>query len=266
MLGGAPFNFAFHCHQLGHAAAIVSRVGEDELGRELRERVRELGLSDEQIQTDHELPTGTVRVTVDQNGQPRYTIKEGTAWSNLEWTSALATSTTEAVALCHGSLALEAGTRSRAVIARMALQIREQGGLTIYDVNLREKIAERPDDRALLWSQWLKVNTVERDSCRKAATLSEDRVLIVTHGADGAEVIGSDFHFYEQTAPAKVVDTVGAGDAFTAALACLHLEGRPMPECLRFANYYAALVCEHQGATPRIDRKEVEEGTLRQLG
>src|SRR5215203_143285 len=62
--GGAPFNFAFHCHQLGHPAVIVSRVGDDDLGRELRERVRELGLSDEYIQTDDEHPTGTVRGTL----------------------------------------------------------------------------------------------------------------------------------------------------------------------------------------------------------
>src|SRR5215204_1966126 len=78
--GGAPFNFAFHCHQLGHPAVIVSRVGDDELGRELRVRVRELGLSDEFIQTDRKLPTGTVRVSVDKTGQPTYRISENVAW------------------------------------------------------------------------------------------------------------------------------------------------------------------------------------------
>jgi fructokinase len=54
------------------------------------------------------------------------------------------------------------------------------------------------------------------------------------------------------------VDTVGAGDAFTAAMVCLHLEGRPLRECARFANHYAARVCEHRGAIPQIDRREVE--------
>ena len=68
--GGAPFNFAFHCRQLGHDAVIVSRVGDDELGRELRDEVKRLGMSDEYIQTDREHPTGTVRVTVDAAGQP----------------------------------------------------------------------------------------------------------------------------------------------------------------------------------------------------
>ena len=62
--------------------------------------------------------------------------------------------------------------------------------------------------------------------------------------------------------PANVVDTVGAGDAFTAAMVCLHLEGRTLRECARFANYYAARVCEHQGATPKLDRADVERAAF----
>src|ERR1700754_2268759 len=84
--GGAPFNFAFHCHQLGHPAVIVSRVGADDLGRELRARVSELGLSDEYIQTDPEPPTGTVQVALDANKLPTYTITEDVAWDWIELT------------------------------------------------------------------------------------------------------------------------------------------------------------------------------------
>ena len=58
--------------------------------------------------------------------------------------------------------------------------------------------------------------------------------------------------------PSQVIDTVGAGDAFTAAMVVMHLEGQPLRECARFANHYAARVCEHRGATPKIDRREVE--------
>src|SRR5215211_226769 len=81
--GGAPFNFAFHCHQLGHPAVIVSRVGDDDLGRRLRAEVRRLGLSDEFIQTDPDHPTGTVRVAVDAGGQPSYEIVEDVAWDYI---------------------------------------------------------------------------------------------------------------------------------------------------------------------------------------
>src|SRR5256714_14504111 len=83
--GGAPFNFAFHCQQLGHPAVIVSRVGDDDLGRQLREEVRRLAMSDEYIQTDPAHPTGTVQVQVDAKGHPRYTITEHVAWDYLEW-------------------------------------------------------------------------------------------------------------------------------------------------------------------------------------
>jgi fructokinase len=83
--GGAPFNFAFHCNQLGHPAFIVSRVGDDDLGRELREEVKRFGMSDEFIQTDRDHPTGTVTVQVDAAGQPTYTITENVAWDFIDW-------------------------------------------------------------------------------------------------------------------------------------------------------------------------------------
>lgn len=278
--GGAPFNFAFHCRQLGHEAAIVSRVGDDALGMELRERVRQLGLSDEHIQTDRALPTGTVRVSVDAAGQPAYSIDMPAAWGNLEWSRGLASLTRSALALCHGTLALR-GKQSRKVIDKMALRVHQHQGLTIYDVNLRGRFAPEPDERAAFWSRWLKVNEDELGALKKCvgeniddgvsvaderhllALLNEDMsredtVLIVTRGADGAEVFGRDFHHKEQALAVNVMDTVGAGDAFTAAMVCLELEGRPVRECLRFAIHYASRVCEHQGATPQIARQEVE--------
>lgn len=70
----------------------------------------------------------------------------------------------------------------------------------------------------------------------------------------------------ELAVPVRLVDTVGAGDAFTAAMLYQHLEGRPLHECVRFANHYAARVCEHQGATPRIDRAEVEQAAFGKSG
>ena len=81
--GGAPFNFAFHCNQLGHEAVVVSRVGDDDLGRELRDEVRRLGMSDEFIQTDREHPTGMVQVSVGADGQPDYVIAEDVAWDYI---------------------------------------------------------------------------------------------------------------------------------------------------------------------------------------
>ena len=259
--GGAPFNFAFHCHQLGHPSTMVSRVGDDELGRELRARVRELGLSDEYIQTDPLLPTGTVRVTVDRGGQPAYAIDMHAAWGNLEWSPALTDLAQRAQAVCHGTLALCGGTGSRNVIHLLSLQVDRHGDLTIYDVNLRENACTHPDVSALHRSRWIKVNEDELNAIN-VENRRGDTVLIVTRGASGAEVVACGLTHREPAVAAKVVDTVGAGDAFTAAMVCLHLEGRLLQECLRFANSYAARVCESQGATPQIDREEVESAAF----
>src|SRR5438874_10799889 len=116
--GGAPFNFAFHCHQLGHPAVIVSRVGDDELGRELRQEVRRLGLSDEYIQTDRDHPTGTVRVALDENKVPTYMITENVAWDHIEWEERTARWFYSAPAICFGTL-VQRDPMSRGTLRRL---------------------------------------------------------------------------------------------------------------------------------------------------
>src|SRR6185312_9651112 len=108
--GGAPFNFAFHCHQLGHEAAIVSRIGDDDLGRELRHEVRRLGIRDG-LEVDPQHPTGTVRVTLDDMKVPTYAIGDDVAWDYLGDLDCSKSYDGEgfwhdAQAVCFGSLAL----------------------------------------------------------------------------------------------------------------------------------------------------------------
>jgi fructokinase len=279
--GGAPFNFAFHCHQLGHRAVIVSRVGNDDLGNSLRQRVRELGLSDEHIQTDRKQPTGTVQVSVDKAGQPTYTIGKNVAWDDIEWTKALAELNRNASVVCHGTLALRSRVSRQTILKCAGLKSArgKEPGLVVYDVNLREKCLVSED--AIRRAHWIKVNETEYpalEDCIDNAMdddpwprtqegyfqylrylgAPENQVWLATRGAAGAEIVTEKSREAIRGVPAKVVDTVGAGDAFTAAMVCLHLEGRPLRECARFANYYAARVCEQPGGTPQIDRREVE--------
>lgn len=283
--GGAPFNFAFHCHQLGHPSVIVSRVGDDDLGRELRERVRELGLSDECIQTDREHPTGTVQVALDARAVPTYTITEHVAWDYLAWEDRLEPLVSACRAVCFGTLAQRFGTPVPVHRFATDLRARPQPKLVVFDVNLRGTYYNAD---VLKWglsvSDWCKINADELTtlcqlfSCDSSADLVgvmmgpfRTCAAIVTRGGDGCDIYrqweeddgddGSLFPreaFREPGVPARIVDTVGAGDAFTAAMVCLHLEGRPLRECARFANHYAARVCEQPGGTPRIDRAEVE--------
>jgi fructokinase len=282
--GGAPFNFAFHSQQLGHAGTIVSRVGDDDLGRELREEVRRLGLSDEFIQTDRKRPTGTVKVIVNATGQPAYHVSENVAWDAIEWTPAVAELVRTAAAVCHGSLALRTKANAKVILKAAFRKSQDDHGrgLSVYDVNLR---GGNIPETAVRHARWIKVNEEEYgqlegcidsemdddpwprttagmfDFLRHCSGI-EDRVILVTRGAAGAEVFTPADSFRVPATPATVADTVGAGDAFTAAMVCLHLEGRSLRDCARFATHYAARVCEHQGGTPRIDRAEVERAAF----
>jgi fructokinase len=292
--GGAPFNFAFHCHQLGHPAVIVSRVGDDDLGRELRDEVRRLGLSDEYIQTDPMHPTGTVRVKVDRRGQPTYTITEDVAWDYIEFGPRPAMLTEFAAAICFGTLAQRSPVSAH-TIGRFITESRVRP--KVFDANIRTDPDPYVMQRSLQRSRWLKLNELEFEQFlsiipddrpveyRLIAALErwrgDDKLVIVTRGRDGCEVfyIGGPSptylfgistetkrHLVVPGVPVRVVDTIGAGDAFTAAMVCLHLEGRPLRDCARFANHYAARVCEHRGATPRIDRAEVERAMFGTAG
>ena len=268
--GGAPFNFAFHCHQLGHPAVIVSRVGDDDLGRALRARVCELGLSDEYIQTDRDRPTGTVQVTLDANAVPTYTITENVAWDHIAWDEKLADLSARSSTVCFGSLACR-GENSFDAISEFG---RNRHTLRVFDVNLRESyFTPTLLEWGLSRAHWVKLSDEELPRLAAAlgasattgsqlhtTSLLPGQLLIVTKGPAGAEIIWPEHgeHIHQTGAPAKVVDTVGAGDAFTAAMVCLHLEGRSLRECARFAVHYAARVCEQPGGTPRISRAEVE--------
>lgn len=279
--GGAPFNFAFHCRQLGHAAAIISRIGDDTLGRELRAAVQQHGLSDEFLQVDTHHPTGTVTVTVDAAGQPGYTITEDVAWDHLAWEPRLAAAVPRLAVICLGTLAQRAPT-TRATIGKLLETSAD--ALKVFDVNLRQPLdaaLTRLVHQQIRQCDWLKLNADEINNllngpewetqicepidrkqspirCLFDPGLNPKRVGIFTRGEKGVAVTDWQRTEWVPGLTVDVVDTVGAGDAFTAAMVCLYREGRPLRECARFANYYAARVCEHQGATPVIDRRTVE--------
>jgi fructokinase len=277
--GGAPFNFTCHCHNLGHRAVMVSAVGDDELGRELRARVRELGLTDDFIQTDPRHPTGTVRVTVDAAGQPSYEIVEDVAWDHIAWMPQLEALAGRCDAVCYGTLGQRHEVSGATIPKLLSASRFGDGGYAhrVFDINLRQHFYDRDSMKWTLYrSHTVKVNagelrTVadlfgwagdgEAELVRQLFQFSaaETRVVIVTDGEHGCRVYPERGDvIVEPSVPAAVVDTVGAGDAFTAAMVCLTLEGKPLAECARFAIRYAAKVCESAGGTPRVDRADVK--------
>src|SRR5262249_47557819 len=150
--GGAPFNFTFHCHQLGHASVIVSRVGTDDLGREVRDVLVRLGLSDTFLQADDAHPTGTVQVDLDQGGQPTFTITPNVAWDHLAWEEDLEGLLSRAQAVCFGTLA-QRHVVSRATIQRALQAVRN--ALIVCDINLRQHYYDREViEASLSASRW----------------------------------------------------------------------------------------------------------------
>jgi fructokinase len=285
--GGAPFNFAYHCHQLGHEGVIVSRVGDDSLGHNLLREVRDRGLFEHFVTVDRRYPTGTVRIQLDEEGKPTYCIAENVAWDFIGEEADLSRDKSvddigfrhDVTAICYGTLAQRSPTSRSTIQEYITDHVDMPRALRVFDVNLRQAWYTREIiDTSCRAADWIKVNDDElhvlsdrADPIDAMKEIAEryfpphdpdgwDPVRLVcrTAGAEGAIILpqsGEPIHV--PAVPARVVDTVGAGDAFTAALLCLHLEGKPLAEAARFASAYAAKVCEHVGATPVIDRAAV---------
>lgn len=263
-LGGAPFNVARHLHALGEPVAFVSRVGNDRLGREARRRLRALGLDDDLVQTDDRHPTGFVRVALDSDsGEPEYEILEPAAWDAIAQTDALERRAEQAAALVYGSLAQRAW-RSRTTLRRLWAA----DALQVFDVNLRPPF----DDRAVVEASLraadvVKLNENERRRLQEWFGLSGGReagmvdlvetfgcrVVCVTEGSDGARLWMEGRGWQHPGYAVAVEDTVGAGDAFLAALLAGMLEGRTGAGLLAFANRLGAYVATHSGAGPTYE-------------
>lgn len=263
-LGGAPGNFAYHCRSLGADARLVTRVGDDDLGREVLARFEALGLPTGFVQVDPEAPTGTVGVEL-ADGQPHYTIHEGVAWDRIEADAGALAFAAEADAIGFGSLA-QRSPRSREAIARIIAAARPDA-MRILDVNLRPPFIDRDViDRSLGMANVLKLNDHElidlgsmfglEGEPREVVAGLADRfgleVVAVTRGGGGSLLYRRGEWSDHPGVPTEVVDTIGAGDSFAAAMTAGLLQGRPLGAINEHANAVAAFVCTRPGGTPAL--------------
>ena len=265
--GGAPANVAFQCHQLGLTGRVASRVGDDADGRELTAFLADRGLPTDLVQTDGELPTGTVTVSHGADG-PEYMIHEPVAWDAIEPTDALRDACRSAAAVCYGTLARR-NPQSREAI-REVLPKAWPGPLRVCDVNLRQDFFDRDSLRDAIGSATaLKLNDAELPAVAELCGLPPNPDLflaaatqwewpcvplaVVTRGADGCLIREAGGKTVEIPAdPVAVADTVGAGDAFTAGLIFALLRGADAATCGRFANAVGGLVASRDGAMPEL--------------
>lgn len=266
-LGGAPANFAYHAHALGAQGVLVSRVGDDRLGRDIQTRIRDLGIKTAHLTVDPERPTGTVDVTLDDKGHPDYVIHENVAWDAIPFTRDLDELAAACHAVCYGTLCSRAQT-SRTSIRRF-LEATPHGCLRICDVNLRRHYYSADLLRDLLGhASVLKLNEDELPVICDAMGMSNEqsdqervralvdrcalKALALTRGGSGSVLATPDAVSIHPGVAARTVDTVGAGDSFTAALAMGLLHGDDLDIVNEHANQVAAFVCTQHGATPRL--------------
>lgn len=273
-LGGAPANFAYMTKLLGDRGVVASRVGEDELGREAKERLEELGLKASYVQRDAIHPTGTVQVEVDPAGQPTFTIAKSVAWDAFDWTPEWRRLAEQADAVCFGSLAQRCA-QSRDTI-RAFLKAMRPRAIRVFDVNLRQKFysAEILAESATLadiikvnheelpvMAQLLKIPFIYDD--RRAAEWLRDtygtKLVCMTRGAKGSLLVGEDEISEHSGHRVYVADTVGAGDAFTAALVYHYLRHASISTLNEAANRMGAWVASQTGATPATDEIQLEK-------
>lgn len=264
-LGGAPANFAYCSHLLGDRGIIASRIGSDPLGEDIRESLAKAGILDQFLQSDDSQPTGTVLVQVDAAGQPKFQITQPAAWDFLDWTEDWQGLAKSADALCFGSLA-QRSAKSRKTILDFLTATRPDA-LRIFDVNLRQAFFSAEVVReSLQRANAMKLNHEEvprvrellamNDAgdgsfCRNLMDRFELKLICITRGANGSLLCDRRDTHEHPGYRVKVKDTIGAGDAFTAALVHEYLRERPLPEVNETANRMGAWVASHSGAMPQ---------------
>ena len=264
-LGGAPANFAFHARALGAHSCVISRVGQDALGVEILQRLQALGLPIAKIQVDPSAPTGTVSVELSADGQPRFTIHEDVAWDRLALEKAALAAVAEADAVSFGTLA-QRREPARSTIQSLLAAV-GPGALRILDINLRQHYFSRDIiELSLRMANIVKFNDSElpvlaellglrgsvRQQIEQLARQHAQRLVCLTRGAHGSLLYCEGQWAEDPGQLVAVKDTVGAGDAFTAALAMGVLAGKPLDAINRRANQVARYVCSCEGATPQL--------------
>lgn len=262
-LGGAPANFAYHVSQFGLNSRVVSAIGNDKLGAEIERDFSEKGL--EGIIEKVAYPTGTVQVSLDDNGVPNYTIKENVAWDNIPFTPALKELAQHTCAVSYGSLA-QRNIVSRETIHAFLDAMPKEGAYKIFDINLRQNFYTKDIIcESLERCNVLKINDEElvavsrlfgypgidlQDKCWILLAKYNLKMLILTCGVNGSYVFTPGHVSFVETPKVAVADTVGAGDSFTAAFVSAVLRGLSVSEAHKLAVNVSAYVCTQNGAMP----------------
>ena len=269
-LGGASLNVAAHLAKLGNEAYLISAAGNDQLGTSVLETVQQYGIQTNFI-SENTFPTGTVDVTL-KNGQPSYIIHENVAWDYITLSDSkyAEISATNWDCFYFGLLSQRSKTNHETLEKLFA-----QNHFTevFFDVNIRQNFYSKEgiewslskatifklnDEEIDLISKLLYHEKLEMKTfAQKVATDFQLKLIIITQGADGASVLDGNELIKVEGFPAKVIDTVGAGDSFSSAFLNFYLAGMHVSEAVKIGCKLGALVASSSGAVPSYQIKDI---------
>lgn len=267
-LGGAPINFAYHAGALGATSYPVSTIGDDHRGNKAMQELQRRGVNCDHITVLPTGITGFVQATVDDKGVASYEFPDNVAWDSImlaEHTLSLAP-TLDAV--CFGSLAQRSAVSRDAIygfLARTGPQT-----LKVFDLNLRQHFYTPEIIRSsLAYADVLKLNDDELQIMKEIEQLPDDDLAaiqmliarhnlqlgVLTRGSSGSLLVSPSTLSNHRGHPSTIVDTIGAGDSFTAATVIGLLRGLPLDDINERANAVAAHVCSQKGAMPPLPER-----------
>ena len=268
--GGAPANYACHAASLGADSHMVSAVGRDDLGDRALQAFSEHTVETSAVQRNG-YRTGAVHIELDAEGKARYEFVDNTAWDHLERSPALDDLAARADAVCFGTL----GQRSRESeqTIRRFVATTSAPCLRVFDVNLRPpyyadsalleslkiaNILKLNDDELPIVAELCGLSGTDREIRQSLAQRFDFRIVALTRGPQGSLLVSGNEASDHPGVATSVIDTVGAGDAFTAALTLGVLAELELEAIHDRASRVAAFVCSQAGATPRASRHDCQ--------
>lgn len=267
-LGGAPANFACHAKMLGAQAHVITRIGRDALGGEILRRLTAMGIADGTVQVDDRAPTGIASIILQADGVPCFKLQEDAAWDHLALTDAALKCVQEAQAVCFGSLAQR--SQSAPSIIKRLVAAAPFGSLKVFDINLRQKyytknvieqslglanVLKLNDQELPILAEMFALTGTERQQIEQLLARFDFRLVALTRGSQGSLLWQAGQWSDLPGRPVQVVDTVGAGDAFTAALVMGLLREMSLIKIHQLASEVAGFVCSYPGATPTLPER-----------
>jgi fructokinase len=262
-LGGAPFNFAYHLKNLGFPVRFISRIGNDALGKKILNILAQYQFDINDIQIDDTHDTGTVAVQLSSSGNPTFHINTDVAYDHIHYLPKEHASLIDKADIIYFGTLAQRSKQGFENIQKF-MENRRPETLCFYDINLRPDCYSREVIlTSLEYADILKLNTQELDECKRIVRFSKDnealipflmdryalKILAVTDGDKGSELYTGDGRFQAKiNRISSMVDTVGAGDAYSAMLVIGMIKGWKPDRMLSMASMFASHICNIRGA------------------